>query len=76
MYETFIERTKGTKRIGDKMSKRNLHSFAALIKDVKGKIKDQVNNPRQERKSMSRLIVISRKREKSIFHIFSETMSC
>ena len=45
------------------MLKRNLKIFTALNKEVKVKIKNQAIKLREELKFMSRLVVVSRKRE-------------
>ena len=64
MYETFVdERIKETNSILNKISKRKLKTFTVINKVVKVHIKDKVVKLKEEPKSMSRLIVVSRNKK-------------
>lgn len=69
MYETFI-----TESIWDNMSKRNLKAFTVLNKETKVKIKYQIITLKEACKFMSRLIIISRKREETDFSIYLQKL--
>lgn len=75
MYETFIdEGIKITESIWDNMSKRNLKAFTILSKETKVKIKYQVITLKETCTFMSRLIIVSRKREEIYFSIYLQKL--
>lgn len=75
MYETFIDEViKITESIWDNMSKRNLKAFTVLNKETKVKFKYQIITLKEACKFMSRLIIISRKREETDFSIYLQKL--